>query len=505
MTLYIILALLLCLWATFGVRFDRMVMVSAAALFPILVAGFVTALVKTDEAWGHAWFFLSPLATTLPSLAIFGAVSLRWLNHDPPAPGMTVPEATRPTRRDRVVGELLCIAYGLLLASRLFAWAALRLQGVANGTFWHLMLAGFALVCGLAWFLLRPHRLAPVLRSFSLAILALSAFSAFVYPHLVLSRAAEAANGAPFCLSGRETRAGTPRHLQYRTFNDSSVFGVSPMGRTDLSLLSIAKPLLLVIEQPLPALTPQMDDPLPVIRPLIWSDTALNFRPVTTFLPTIDTADLYNNQPALFIDCLPRRDYAAAPADRGMLEGQVLSRRLLGGQTRDTSTWGPLLRDQFRIPVAMQPRFENRLYRAPSLHILVPVLEGLSPTWVTIDYWKHPERGMGSVSPQLGENNDQPFDFISAPQNGFGLYVHENFKGAAQAFDGIYAAYRTDGRIRTAIHCETKLCSQSFTPPRARWESQVLITVTYPATLLPQWQKIENNVLDEILALRVPD
>jgi hypothetical protein len=505
MTFYIILALLLCLWATFSVRFDRMVMVSAAALFPILVAGFVTALVRIDEAREHAWFFLSPLATTLPSLAIVGAVSLRWLKHHPPAPGATVPEATRPTRRDRFVAELLCIAYGLLLAFGLVASVALQLQGTANGIFWHLMFAGFALVCGLAWFLLRPHRLAPVLRSFSLAILALCGFSAFVYPDLVLSRAAEAANGAPFCLSGRETRAETPGHLHYRTSSGSSVFGVSPMGRTDLSLLSVAKPLLLVVEQPVPALDEPFDEPIPILLPLDWSVANFKFLPIDGLGAKIDTVDLSYNHPAIFIDCLPRRDYAATHADRGVLEGQVLSRRLLGGQTRDTSTWGPLLRDQFRIPAAMQPRFENRLYRAPTLHILVPVLEGLSPTWVTIDYWKHPERGMGSISPQLGENNDQPFDFTSAPQNGFGLYVHARAKGAARDFDGTYAAYRPDGRIRTAILCDSKLCSQSFTPPRARWESQVLITVTYPATLLPQWQKIEDRVLDEILALRVPD
>ena len=505
MTLYIGLALLFCLWAAVSFRFDRMVMASAAALLPILVAGLATVLVKDDDAWEHAWFFLTPWATALPSAAILGAVTLRWLNHHAPAPGVPVPEATRPTRRDRILGNLLGIAYGLLLACGLFAWAAFRLQGTASGTLWHLIFAGLALVIGATWLPFRPHRLAPVLLSFSLATLALAGFSALVYPNLVLSRAADVANGLPFCLSGRETRVETPGHLRYRTRSYTAVFGVSPMGKSDLSLLTIAKPLLLVVEQPLPALDASLDEPLPVMLPLVWSATALNFLPFNTLWGKIDTSDLYDNQPALFMDCLPRPDYAAAPADRAMREGQVLSRRLLGGDTRDTSTWGPLLRDRFRIPVAMQPLFEDRLSRAPTLHLLAPVLEGQSPTWVTIDYWKHPERGMGDISPQLGKNNDRPFDFTSAPRNAFGLYVHKPAENGAPASDGTYAAYRPDGRIRTAILCDGNLCSQSFTPARALWESQVLITVTYPAKLLARWQEIEGHVLAQILALRVPD
>jgi len=186
--------------------------------------------------------------------------------------------------------------------------------------------------------------------------------------------------------------------------------------------------------------------------------------------------------------------------DRDLREGVVISRPLLdaSGRTRDWQ-WGPLVRDAFAIPAALQPSFRRRFFDEVRIDILAPLLPGHDPLWLSLNYWHHPEVEVGKDARPRFAGVGDPRDLAAWQVNDLGLYqVHHSFRPDS----GSFAAYRSDGRIKTYIWCDYGRCTHSFVPETPLWQSDVYIRTGYPIALLPQWDKIEAAALAQFLALR---
>jgi hypothetical protein len=483
----------LCLWAMFSFRHDRMLLTFAMALFPVLAAGLATQLTGASDAW----YALNASTIGWFSFAVFAAFGLRWLNHYPPTDG-TRATATQPSRLDRWAARAVGVAYGILGALTLFSWAAWRLQGQPDGLRWHAIFAVGALVALGAAVRLRDRLAAFALAPFALVILGLSGWGALIFPDIVRARTAhwvQQSEGRAFCFAAPRVESAPPGYVG--PLERAFAFASWPREPHDLTLLTIAKPFLLVVEHENPALQDDFD----LEKTFVWD--IWRWAPDQLDFVERQTEHIVGSRPANFVDCHPRRDYLAQAMDRDLREGVVLSRPLLDGtgRTKDWK-WGPLLRDAFTIPASMKPRFRRRFFDEVRLDILAPLLPGQDPFWLSLHYWHHPEVEVGYYTRPRFDGVVDPGDLAAWQLNDLGL--HDLYPSSDPKFKW-FGAYRADGRIRTYIECKLSHCTHSFIPETPLWQSDVYIRTAYPIALLPQWDKIEAAALAQFLALRVPD
>ena len=490
MTLVLIgLPAALCLWAMVSLRYDRMLLTFAVALLPVLAAGLATQLTGVSDAW----YALTTGTVVTFALGVFAAFGLRWLNHYPPTQGLSPAPEEAPSRRDRMAARALAVAYGTLGALALFAWAAWRLQGQPDGLRWHALFAVGALAALVAAVLLRRRLAAFALAPFALVILALSGWGALVFPDIVRARAThwvQQSPGGAFCFAAPRAEVTADVDPMERAFDVASW----PREPQDLTLLTIAKPFLLVVEHE----NPQLHDDFDMDETFVWD--IWRWAPDQLDFVERQTEHIVDSRPANFVDCHPRRDYLAQASDRDLREGVVLSRPLLvaTGRTKDWQ-WGPLVRDAFAIPASLQPRFGSRFRDEVRLDILAPLLPGHDPLWLSLHYWHHPEYEVGYFAIPRFDDVLDPGELAAWQLNDFGL--HEVKRSSDPRFVS-YSAYRADGRIRAHIYCSLGHCIHSFVPETPLWQSDVYMQTGYPIALLPQWDKIEAAALAQFLALR---
>jgi hypothetical protein len=489
-SVFIGLLAVLSIWAMVSFRYNRMLLTLASALFPVLVAGLATQLTDASDEW----YALGGTTVAGFAVGILVAFGLRWINHHPPTAAAASATAETPAGLDGHFAKALAVAYGVLGALALFSWAAWQLQGQPHGLRWHAIFAVGAMACLMAAVILRRRLAAYALGAFALVILGLSGWGALIFPDLVRARATDwvaKSEGAAFCFVAPQIEARPP---DYAGIHRAYDFASWPQEPQDLTLLTIAKPLGLVVERDNPFRHADFDLDETVVWEIgQWSLFRLDFA-------ELQTEYIATDQPANFVDCHPRRDYFAQTTDRDLREAVVLSRPLLDatGSSKDWK-WGPLLRDAFVIPAALQPRYRWRFFDEVRLDVLAPLLPGTDPLWVSLHYWHHPEYEVGHDVPSRLKGVADPEELSAWHLTELGLYELYSEKEPA---DGSFAAYRADGRIRTYIWCDYGNCTHSFVPETPLWQSDVYIQTGYPVELLAQWDKIEAAALAQFLALR---
>jgi hypothetical protein len=297
-------------------------------------------------------------------------------------------------------------------------------------------------------------------------------------------------DGRAFCFAAPRVEIGAPDHEG--PMERGSDFSVWPRERQDLTLLTIAKPFWMVIENSTPVIAEEFSrDETKVWQIRLWEPFALDFT-------GWEDGAIFEHRPAIFVDCIPRGDYLMQSVARDRHEGIVLSQPLLA-EVGIEQTWGPLVRDVFVVPAELQPRFRQRFFDEVRIDILAPLLQGRAPLWVSLHYWHHPEVEVGWWAPGRFEGVADPADLSRWQPNGLGLVAIDR---AVKPGDGRFVAYRADGRIRSHIVCSYNRCTHSFIPETPLWQSDIYIQTGYSFDLLPDWQKIEAAALAQFLALR---
>lgn len=378
------------------------------------------------------------------------------------------------------------LVLGLLIGGVLFLAASHVLAGTGQGWLGHGVL-GAGGVFGL-WLAVRARRARAVFVGASLTLLGLTAASALVYPALVKSRAeATAGEQKAWCLLAPDTRNGdyVPDKLSYLV--------AAPLELQDLTWLTLPDPLLLVVEddsmaaEDLPA---DGDDPALQVWTLDHAARAFSD-------PVIPVLDI--DRTSMLLDCLPDADPFATGLAPGVRPVTVLWRPVLTG-VDGSLTLGPRQRDVFLLPAGSAPLRGSRLSSA-EFGLGLDLVPGAAALPVTLRFWSDPADTLrGQLRDHL-RDGDQATDFASLPMDALGLHVLEYpSTSSAGATETVSASLAPDGSPQTLITCDEFFCTHHVRPDLPDG-LPVVVSITYPVDLRPDWQAIEQAATTQLLAM----
>lgn len=372
------------------------------------------------------------------------------------------------------------LAGGLLLFDR----AAAALAGTSWTWTAHLGLGAVALAAlvlarSVPW-------LRPALIGLALVLVAVTLGSALVVPGLIRAEALRLADGRPLCLAGPEVSAEPdgPRR-------DPFVLLPSPAQTASLTLLTLPRPLTLVI-----ALPPPVPDDVPGGKPdavfatHVWSGFASEFKEVENF-------HLREPGDSTLLDCVPLAE-PFAPEVTANPMALVVWRSALPDQD-GASAWGPRQQATLRLPAGADPVHGGR-FRDAMVRVTLSVLPGDGPpptamAPVALAWVPDPATWLDKRRRARVRDRDAGLDWADLPAGPLGLVAYEvPSTSVADGIEGTYVLPGADGLPLTVIACDPFRCRHHS---RLGPALPVVVSTEYPVTHLPRWRDIEDAVRAE--------
>ena len=381
----------------------------------------------------------------------------------------------------RAIGLL----FGLLFGAALFVALSRLLAGMPQGWLWHLGIAAGA-VFGI-WLSRHTARARLALIAACLALLGLTVASALIFPALIRSWAETAAGGDPWCLLGPDQRNGDydPDKLSYLV--------AAPLGSQDLTYLALPDPLVLVAESDAGDLNAKDDDPALQVWTLDIASRGFS----GPEHPVLD-----RDRTSMLLDCVPTADPFAGAVDPDTRPVAVFWRPALVGSDGGVRL-GPRQRDVFDLSAGASPLRGSR-FSSAVIGINLALLPDIAAMPVELRFWADP---IGVLQDDLASHlrdGDQSVDIASLPVDAQGLHGREYpSTSVTGAKDGVYAALAPDGSPETVITCDAYFCHQSF-KPALPGKLPLVVSVTYPLDLRPDWKGIAQAAEAQVQALLAP-
>jgi hypothetical protein len=388
--------------------------------------------------------------------------------------------------RMTVLKSLLLWIAGLAAGLFLFDRANLALAGSSWTWSAHLALAALAalILAGAR----RVRFIRPALVSLGLCLLALTIASALLFPALIRAEALKTAKGRPFCLVGPEVSADpdSDRRNPY-------ILAPSLARTGSLTLLTLPRPLTLVVERPA-----DLPDPAPggrpdsVFMPFDWGSFGRRFREA-------EYKNLRKPGDSLLLDCEPMMDpFDAAVAS---VPAALIVWRDPLPDAEGAPGWGPRQRALLRIPADATPIHGGR-FRNAEIGFTSALLPGADPLSVTLAWVPDATGWLQDRLRERVRDQDVPLDWAALPVNGLGLTAYEvPSTSVADAIDGTYTVPGPDGGPVTVIACSPHACRHHvrLDPAASR-----VVTLRYPADILPDWQRLQAAAGARIAPFVVP-